>query len=72
MEGLKEWVRRVPRRSAGAFIVCCVYAALAGPASAQEARGTITGTVRDATKGVIPGATVTITNTWRWARACRS
>jgi hypothetical protein len=27
MEGLKEWVRRVRRRSAGAFVVCCVYAA---------------------------------------------
>ena len=39
-------------------------AALAAPAVAvaQEARGTILGTVRDATGGVIPGATVTITN----------
>ena len=39
-------------------------AALAAPAAAvaQEARGTILGTVKDASGGVIPGATVTITN----------
>jgi hypothetical protein len=36
----------------------------AGPltVAAQEARGTITGTIRDSSGGVIPGATVTITN----------
>jgi Carboxypeptidase regulatory-like domain/TonB dependent receptor len=39
-------------------------AALAGAsaASAQEARGTVTGTIRDASGSVIPGATVTVTN----------
>ncbi len=36
--------------------------AFAGAAGAQEARGTITGTVRDSSKAVIPGASVTITN----------
>ena len=30
--------------------------------AAQEARGTITGTVLDASKGVVPGASVTVTN----------
>jgi hypothetical protein len=42
--------------------LCAFSIAIAGPASAQEARGTITGTVRDTSKGVIPGVTVTITN----------
>ena len=36
--------------------------AVAIGAGAQEARGTIAGTVRDASKGIIPGASVTITN----------
>ena len=34
----------------------------AGATHAQEARGTITGTVRDASKAVIPGASETVTN----------
>ena len=38
-------------------------ALLAAPVAAQDARGTITGTVRDGSGGVIPGATITITNT---------
>ena len=33
------------------------------PAGAQEIRGNISGTVRDATKAVIPGAAVKITST---------
>jgi hypothetical protein len=36
--------------------------ATAATAGAQESRGTITGTVVDASKAVVPGATVTITN----------
>ncbi len=39
-----------------------VALALAAPAAAQDPRGTITGTIRDASGSVIPGATVTITN----------
>jgi hypothetical protein len=35
---------------------------LPAAAAAQEARGTITGTIRDTSGSVIPGATVTITN----------
>ena len=44
---------------------CCwilLSSLLASPALAQETRGNISGTVRDA-QGVIPGATVTITGT---------
>jgi hypothetical protein len=44
------------------FACLAMAALLAAPAAAQDARGTITGTVRDASGGVIPGATVTITN----------
>jgi Carboxypeptidase regulatory-like domain len=36
--------------------------AVPSPVVAQEARGTITGTIQDASGGVIPGATVTIVN----------
>jgi hypothetical protein len=36
--------------------------ALAGPASAQDFRGGIRGTITDSTGGVLPGVTVTITN----------
>lgn len=47
-----------------AILMClCVVTAAAG--FAQESRGTITGTVVDASKAVIPGATVTITNVAR-------
>jgi hypothetical protein len=42
--------------------VLVIAGLLAAPAAAQDSRGTITGTVRDASGGVIPGATVTITN----------
>jgi len=50
-----------------AYSLCAiafVLAVLIAPTSlrAQEARGTIAGTVVDANKAVIPGATVTITN----------
>jgi hypothetical protein len=46
-----------------AFALCGILTLHLGVAGAQEARGTITGTVRDATTGVLPGALVTITNT---------
>ena len=39
-----------------------ILVASAVPAFAQDSRGTITGTVRDSSKGVVPGATVTVTN----------
>src|SRR5512141_1387987 len=41
------------------FLAYCLFVA---PLSAQEARGTIQGTVTDAQKAVMPGATVTLTN----------
>jgi hypothetical protein len=45
-----------------AVLVATVTLGLPGSSPAQEARGTISGTVRDATQGVVPGASVTITN----------
>jgi Carboxypeptidase regulatory-like domain/TonB dependent receptor-like, beta-barrel len=53
------WVLRSVRAIA-VLAVCGVIGSAA--VRAQEARGTITGTVRDASGGVIQGATVTITN----------
>jgi hypothetical protein len=44
------------------LLLCAAGAATAG---AQESRGTITGTVVDSSKAVVPGATVTITNVAR-------
>jgi Carboxypeptidase regulatory-like domain len=44
-----------------ALVVCAVVAG-SGAAAAQEARGTISGTVRDASGGVMPGATITVRN----------
>lgn len=42
--------------------VCASALVAAGSAQAQDSRGTITGTVRDSSKAVIPGATVTVTS----------
>src|SRR5215471_2285832 len=65
MAGLKESMRRLRRGGAGVIVACLAYAALAGTAYAQDSRGTITGTVRDASPGVVPGATVTVTSAER-------
>jgi hypothetical protein len=43
-----------------AFVAALI--ALPAVAMAQESRGTITGTVLDSSRGVLPGATVTVTN----------
>src|SRR5262245_10049135 len=43
-------------------ILMCLLLLVAVPSVAQETRGTISGTVRDA-QGVIPGATVKVINT---------
>ena len=45
-----------------AALVVCALVAGSGAAAAQEARGTISGTVRDASGGVMPGATITVQN----------
>ncbi len=42
--------------------LCLALALLAAPAAAQDFRGGIRGTVSDATGGVLPGVTVTVTN----------
>ena len=43
-------------------ILALIYLALPAGAAAQESRGTITGTVIDQSRAVVPGATVTVTN----------
>lgn len=45
------------------FLSLVVAMLLATAAYAQQGRGTIFGTVTDATGAVVPGATITITNT---------
>jgi Carboxypeptidase regulatory-like domain/TonB dependent receptor-like, beta-barrel len=56
------WNGRARQRTAGAVALGSMLLALTAAASAQESRGTITGTVRDASKGLVPGATVTVVN----------
>ena len=46
-----------------ARLVACLLVASAFPLAAQTGFGTVTGTVKDATGAVIPGATATLTNT---------
>ena len=45
-----------------AVLIAALLPGLHGTSHAQEARGTITGTVLDSSKGVLPGAQVTVTN----------
>jgi len=60
--------RRFPSSLCGTRLIgavlalAAIFVTMAGTAAAQDPRGTITGTIRDATGGVIPGATITITN----------
>jgi hypothetical protein len=54
-----ECLKRMWRAAA---LATCAWTLVAGVAGAQDSRGTITGTVRDTTKAVVPGATVTITS----------
>src|SRR5436190_16700082 len=53
-----QFVRGTTRAS----IACAALLLLAAPAAAQFDRGQISGRVRDAQGGVVPGATVTVTN----------
>jgi hypothetical protein len=48
-------------RRAGWWLIIIALAAV--PAAAQEFRGSITGTIIDTSGGVLPGATITVTNT---------
>lgn len=49
-------------RLIGSLAVAGLILATPGSARAQEARGIISGRVLDTSKGVVPGASVTITN----------
>jgi outer membrane receptor for ferrienterochelin and colicins len=42
------------------FAIVALWLAVAGPSNAQQAAGTVSGTVVDETGGVLPGATVTL------------
>lgn len=44
------------------LVLFAALCAIAVPVSAQTGRGTITGVVTDTSAGVLPGATVTVTN----------
>jgi len=50
------------RAKLGFVCVCLLVTAFVGTVHAQSRTGTIHGTVRDATGGVLPGATVTVTD----------
>ena len=52
---------RRPRPDRLTLAVLCVSALLAATAAAQAVTGTILGTVKDATGGVVPGTLVTLT-----------
>src|SRR6185503_4253823 len=52
--------RKLMRTCLWALIALCVVAL---PVCAQETRGNISGTVKDATMALIPGAAVKVTNT---------
>src|SRR5262249_36730381 len=56
-------IRHVRRPRAIAVAVVALIVSLASPAAAQMDRGQLVGFVKDQTGGVIPGATVTATNT---------
>ena len=53
------------RRPLRLFIALCALWAAATPADAQITTGTITGNIKDAQAGVIPGATVTLVSATR-------
>lgn len=62
MSALQETLTIVRKTFAALSLVWLVVAG-AGVATAQEFRGAIEGTVSDTTGGVLPGVTVTVTNT---------
>ena len=56
-------MRRSTLRSALVVLVACLFALIAGSAIAQSTFAALTGTVLDSSGGVLPGVTVTVTNT---------
>ncbi len=51
-----------PRSMVKILLLACIICMLASPAVAQVLYGTVTGTVRDPSAAVVPGATVVLTN----------
>jgi hypothetical protein len=56
-------MRRSTFRRTRTFVVAGLFALMAGPAGAQSTFATLTGTVLDSTGAVLPGVTITVTNT---------
>jgi len=50
-------------RTSPVFLVACLLSLIAGPALAQSTFATLTGTVLDSSGAVLPGVTITVTNT---------
>src|SRR5258705_13917309 len=58
-----ELIRHARRRARGlalAALVATAVASSAGPAHAQEITGSVSGTIKDSSGAVLPGATVTV------------
>src|SRR2546425_13146584 len=56
-------MRRSRFRFTRSLLVACLSALIASPAGAQSTFATLTGTVLDSSGGVLPGVTITVTNT---------
>jgi hypothetical protein len=60
---LSEPAGRVRRTLQASMLACLATIAAVGPAAAQDARGSISGRVTDASGAVLPGVAVTVANT---------
>src|SRR5262245_30052290 len=56
------WRKKMPSKLSRVFAVCASLLLAAAPGSAQVDRATLTGVVKDSNAGVLPGASVSVTN----------